>query len=69
MRSATIMGPKGWQDMRRSSDNYFIAKGGVFKCALTSHDQRLFCLNEDIVSVFYAWFDFYCAVDGRMCKH
>ena len=43
VRSATIMGPKGWQDMRRSSDNYFIAKGGVFKCAFTSHGQRLFC--------------------------
>ena len=45
MRSATIMGPKGWQDMRRSSDNYFIAKGGVFKYAFTLHSQRLFCFE------------------------
>lgn len=28
------MGPKGWQAMERSTDNYFLARGGVFKCAL-----------------------------------
>ena len=27
------MGPKGWQAMERSTDNYFLARGGVFKCA------------------------------------
>ena len=35
VRSATIMGPKGWQAMERSTDNYFLARGGVFKCAHT----------------------------------
>ncbi len=33
VRAASIMGPRGWEVMRRSTDNYFITRGGVYKCA------------------------------------
>ncbi|KAK9841973.1 hypothetical protein WJX81_002137 [Elliptochloris bilobata] len=31
VRAASIMGPKGWEAMQRSTDNYFLARGGVYQ--------------------------------------
>ena len=40
VRAASIMGPRGWEVMRRSTDNYFITRGGVYKCARSkNHDE------------------------------
>ena len=51
VRAASIMGPRGWEVMRRSTDNYFITRGGVYKCACSlAHLSRL-CVQQNVPCV------------------